>query len=477
MPSVTDIQQQQQPSTASSIHGKSTPPPSTTADPNNADPITQAILLLEKKQRNLGKRKEKLEVFQKDEKSGKELHKDQKEALAKYPEVIGQIECVKELSEQIKKIQTESARNQKRLLKQAADEKRQLVSQRLREYARLRYLLDHRPTTLKSEESTLLDELSAVINPADSSLNSISRSIDTVLSIYQSGSPTALVKNLSGKTVQEVREVLERLLQTSEPQVSSSSSSSVEVLEQVQPKPSEETNNNNNTNTNNINSTTDNNFNEYPFQLDTRTQAVSVEQIIQNSQFLSNDLTNPSQDIDDDDDDQTLDSKQYSQPIAGINLNQQTSLTSSMDNQQQDNTTHFVDSNEQQGDDQWQQPRGNAQRGGQFSNGSGNRPFHRGRSNNYHQQWRGTRGGNGGYDNSYGSGNQRSYYENNRGRGGSNQNYRGNRGGGGNYRGGNRGYNNNGDGYQKPAQYQQNNNQHQQVRSAPPTSTQQPQQQ
>ncbi len=48
-----------------------------------------------------------MESYELEAKSGKELNKDQKEALAKYPEVIGQIECVKELSEQFKKIQTE----------------------------------------------------------------------------------------------------------------------------------------------------------------------------------------------------------------------------------------------------------------------------------------------------------------------------------------------------------------------------------
>jgi len=55
MPSVTDIQQQ-----PSNTPGKSTPPPTqqaTSIDLANADPLTQAILVLEKKQRNLGKRK------------------------------------------------------------------------------------------------------------------------------------------------------------------------------------------------------------------------------------------------------------------------------------------------------------------------------------------------------------------------------------------------------------------------------------
>ncbi len=50
---------------------------------------------------------EKLEGYQEEAKKGKELNKDQKEALAKYSDVLGQIECVKELNEQFKKIQIE----------------------------------------------------------------------------------------------------------------------------------------------------------------------------------------------------------------------------------------------------------------------------------------------------------------------------------------------------------------------------------
>ncbi len=65
MPSVTDLQQQSS-KISSNNSGKSTPPlqqqinstsSGITTDTTNVDPITQAILMLEKKQRNLGKRK------------------------------------------------------------------------------------------------------------------------------------------------------------------------------------------------------------------------------------------------------------------------------------------------------------------------------------------------------------------------------------------------------------------------------------
>ncbi len=65
MPSVTDFQQQSS-KMSSNDNGKSTPPPPQTQINSTSsgittdfDPIIQAILMLEKKQRNLGKRKVK----------------------------------------------------------------------------------------------------------------------------------------------------------------------------------------------------------------------------------------------------------------------------------------------------------------------------------------------------------------------------------------------------------------------------------
>ncbi|CAF1005912.1 unnamed protein product [Rotaria sordida] len=480
MPSVTDLQQQQQQQQASSnSHGKSTPPPTqqtTSMDPNNADPLTQAILVLEKKQRNLGKRKEKLESYQKEAKDGKELNKDQKDALAKYPEVLGQIDCVKELSEQYKKIQIESSKNQKRLLKQTAEEKRLLISERLREYAQIRYLLDHRPTTLSPEESSLLDELSSIIIPSDNSSNSITRSVDSVLSIYHGG-PSSIIKTRTGKNPHEIREILEQLIKNLDLETNSvppiqQQQQQQEEEEQQQQQQQEQIKQINETD--NIQSSNTNiNINEYPLQFDTRNQNIPLEQIIQDSPFFSIDLNN--QQIQDNNRDQSPDPNQYltTFTVVNSNINDQSS-SSSMQNQQQEESTNVVTSNEEQhqSDEQWQHQGGNetTQRTGPFHNGTGNKNYHRPPHNNYSQQWRGTRGLR--YDNPHGSG-QRQYNENNRARNGSNPHYRGNRGG--NYRGGNRGYHNNTNGYQKPAQYQQNNDQRQQIRSAPPSQQQQEQ--
>jgi len=85
---------------------------------------------------------------------------------------------------------------------------------------------------LKSEDSSLLDELARVVVPSDVSLNTITRSVDTVLAIYQGGSSSSTIKNLTGRTSQEVRETLEQLIKQFE--TTSSSVNDTSTLQQVQ---------------------------------------------------------------------------------------------------------------------------------------------------------------------------------------------------------------------------------------------------
>ncbi|CAF1066980.1 unnamed protein product [Didymodactylos carnosus] len=190
------------------------------------DPLTQAVLMLEKKQRNLVKRKDKLESYEQEAKSGKELNKDQKDALAKYGEVIGQIECAKETYEQLKKLQQESGKLQKRTQKQLQDEKRSHVSQRLREYTQLRVImedirneqsrkkLETMGISLKLDDVAIFDELyKAVVPQTAGDLSQpmdkqLSRCIEQFLNIYD-GNPKK-TSGIQGKTCGELKEFIEQ---------------------------------------------------------------------------------------------------------------------------------------------------------------------------------------------------------------------------------------------------------------------------
>jgi hypothetical protein len=83
---------------------------------------------------------------------------------------------------------------------------------------------------LKSEESSLLDELTRVIIPSDASLNAITRCVDTVLSIYQGGPSSSTIKNMTGRTTQEVRDTIEQLIKSFETTTSSNDASTPQQI-------------------------------------------------------------------------------------------------------------------------------------------------------------------------------------------------------------------------------------------------------
>ena len=68
----------------------------------------------------------------------------------------------------------------------------------------------------------------------DASSTAISRCVDTVLSIYQGGSLSSTIKNLTGRNSQDVRETIEQLIKQFETLSSSSSIDDVSTPQQTQ---------------------------------------------------------------------------------------------------------------------------------------------------------------------------------------------------------------------------------------------------
>lgn len=97
------------------------------------DPIRQAIIVIEHKIRNLEKRKGKLESYRDIQKTGKELDRDQKIAVAKYDEVLQTLEITKDLNKQIVGIANDAAKLQKKLARKEAAERMQQDISKIRE--------------------------------------------------------------------------------------------------------------------------------------------------------------------------------------------------------------------------------------------------------------------------------------------------------------------------------------------------------
>merc|ERR1711953_460519 len=118
---------------SSNSNGNSTSNMSSTeviGSPNDSA-LSLALQTLEKKVRNLEKRKGKLDGYREDDRKGKELNADQKAAIAKYDEVMQNLEFARELQQQFKTMIVDEERSSKKKLKKEAVERAKVESGRL----------------------------------------------------------------------------------------------------------------------------------------------------------------------------------------------------------------------------------------------------------------------------------------------------------------------------------------------------------
>jgi len=90
---------------------------------NSEGPFSQVLQVVEKKIRNLEKRKGKLDGYREDKRKGKVLNDDQNAAVSKYEEVIGNLEFARELTTQFKAMAVEEEKSRKKQLKKELQER------------------------------------------------------------------------------------------------------------------------------------------------------------------------------------------------------------------------------------------------------------------------------------------------------------------------------------------------------------------
>lgn len=145
-----------------------------------ADPVKQVQLLMERRIRNLEKRKGKLDNYRLDVKNGKELNEDQKIAVSKYEEVDSQLNLMRDLYKSSQTVIQESTRQQKKLAKREHLERQQHEIQRLQEAFIFRHILSffenedvrndflngaNGAVQLTSEQLSQLDQFYKLISP------------------------------------------------------------------------------------------------------------------------------------------------------------------------------------------------------------------------------------------------------------------------------------------------------------------------
>lgn len=144
------------------------------------DPFKRVLTVVDKKVRNLEKRKLKLDLIKQKKDSGAILEKDQQVAVDKYGEVIQNLEFARDLQKQFQAISVDVEKLLKKQAKRGKSEKQLQEVKRVKEVLQLQGLLDslgsetvrkdfqtgkHGAIVLTEENLDQLDELYKLISP------------------------------------------------------------------------------------------------------------------------------------------------------------------------------------------------------------------------------------------------------------------------------------------------------------------------
>ncbi|XP_071491283.1 uncharacterized protein [Diadema antillarum] len=158
----------------------SKPAPQTTPS-EGQDTLKLLVGVVEKKIRNLEKRKTKLDGYRATVSSGKALNKDQEEAVSHFEEVSASLEFAKELSKQFTSILNEATRAQKKEAKREKQQRHEQDLGRITEVLLLQDVLSHMgqdhvradflagtngAVRLEEDDLTHLDEFYKMVSPS-----------------------------------------------------------------------------------------------------------------------------------------------------------------------------------------------------------------------------------------------------------------------------------------------------------------------
>lgn len=149
--------------------------------PEAMDPMKQVLIVMDKKVRNLEKRKGKLDGYKEKKDSGTTLEKDQQLAIEKYGEVIQNLEFARELQKHFTSLAQEADRYVKKQAKKEKADRQGMEVKRIGDILRYQNLLDamgsekvrsdfqtgkHGAVVLTEENLKQLDDLYKLLSPS-----------------------------------------------------------------------------------------------------------------------------------------------------------------------------------------------------------------------------------------------------------------------------------------------------------------------
>jgi len=203
----------------------------TKTPPEQPEFVKQTLIIIEKKVRNLDKRRLKLEEYKESARKGAKLNEDQLNAVAKFDEVIRTLELTKELEKQFVGLANDTMKQQKKQMKKEQLEREELLKEKLRDGHRYLSLLNtFSDQTVRSEflseakgsrvteaELQHLDEFNKLIEPCTPGAKSETAAVEYAdhLSALVDGKNKPVPSMTNTVTYNELKKLFERLLSDS----------------------------------------------------------------------------------------------------------------------------------------------------------------------------------------------------------------------------------------------------------------------
>lgn len=200
--------------------------------PEQPEFIKQTLIIIEKKVRNLDKRRQKLEEYKESQRKGTKLNEDQLLAVSRYDEVIRSLELSRELEKQFVTLANDSMKQQKKQAKRDQMEREEQFKEKLKETHRYFSVLDrfgedtvrndfltesNGAFKITQEELELLDEFSKFVAPCslDSRFETASVEFAEHLSALIDGKNKPISALPNSVTYNELKKLFDRLLSAS----------------------------------------------------------------------------------------------------------------------------------------------------------------------------------------------------------------------------------------------------------------------
>jgi caprin-1 len=208
-------QQHQQQSSSGGSTGQKTPQ-------DQPEFIKQSLTIIEKKVRNLEKRRQKLDEYKASQRKGTQLNEDQLNAVERYDEVTRTLEMARELEKQFITLANDTMRLHKKQLKREQLEREEHLKDRFRDLQRFQWLLQQTNQfddfvtngLLNQNELNQLSEFARLVvsnveQQQQQQFDSCSEVADHLHSLVEGKN-----KSIQQTTYAELKRLLERLLQS-----------------------------------------------------------------------------------------------------------------------------------------------------------------------------------------------------------------------------------------------------------------------